>query len=541
MAPFLLRRLLLLLASFIGIAMASFLLSCLSGVPQEGELGRDQGIETYLAKPQVRKMRQLLRLDLPAVINLAVEDRDGYPRRLLRCLEARLSAGRESEKEARALWSLGPQAFRAIAEAIETNPVLRPFLLEHFESLGWETKGRAALLAELLMRARRGESEAPGAVDRWLQEARKKGPISARADRDLAEVGGFAVPDLLAAEEGASLALLLRLADVLNRHFAWDILPSSVAAWSSRSRAATSEFRRRLARAFEEERRARALRYEDSSRFARIACYSVLETRFAKWLGRVFRLDFGRSLFQDEPVAELIARRLGTSIVLQLPSLLLVLFFGTLIGVFEARRLGGRSERLVSGLSFLFYATPAFFLGSLLISGLSRWLPVHGLLSPATRDALRDGSLGLWSGRTLRDFGSHAILPIVLLSYGECVVVSRYVRSSVRAAMGAQHVVAARANGLPEAAIFRHHVLRRGLIPVATLAGMLLPVLVSGSVIVESLFGIQGLGELAWRSALARDLPVVMGLVTLVALATMLGYFLSDLLMAVLDPRVRLR
>jgi peptide/nickel transport system permease protein len=159
------------------------------------------------------------------------------------------------------------------------------------------------------------------------------------------------------------------------------------------------------------------------------------------------------------------------------------------------------------------------------------------LFPPAGLESLEySSSWSLW--RRFKDQTWHLFLPVVLLSYDGFAGLSRYMRSSMLEVLRQDYVQVARAKGLEERAVVLKHVLRNSLIPQVTLLASILPALLGGSVIIETIFSIPGLGQLGYESVLARDYPTVMGLFTVSALLTLIGILISDLLLAVVDPRI---
>jgi len=176
---------------------------------------------------------------------------------------------------------------------------------------------------------------------------------------------------------------------------------------------------------------------------------------------------------------------------------------------------------------------------TLLVLGMGGVFPMNGMRSPEIDRAVFSGALSPWSWTAMTDLAWHCVLPVFVLAYGGTAVLQRFARASVLETLREPWVRAARARGVSERLVLRRHVLRPALTPLITLFGVLLPGLVAGSVVVESIFGIPGMGLLAWEAVLGHDVPVVMAVVTLSAVATMFGYVISDLLYAWADPRVR--
>jgi peptide/nickel transport system permease protein len=255
------------------------------------------------------------------------------------------------------------------------------------------------------------------------------------------------------------------------------------------------------------------------------------------WHG-LLALDFGREFQRaDVDVASEIGRRLLVTVPLALASLALTYFVAVPLGVWCAARNGRRRERALSIGLFALHAVPAFWMALLLIlffgaSGLG-WLPVLGLHD---KDAQ---SMGF--AQTALDVVRHAVLPVLALSLGSLAYLSRQVKSGVLGVMREDFMRTARAKGLSERDALVRHGLRNALLPVITLAGSVLPALVGGSVIVETAFGIEGIGRYAYEGMLQRDFNVILATTTLSAVLTLLGILAADVAYALADPRIRLQ
>jgi peptide/nickel transport system permease protein len=262
-----------------------------------------------------------------------------------------------------------------------------------------------------------------------------------------------------------------------------------------------------------------------------------LPLQYLHWLHRIVTFDFGTSWRSGRSVLALVAERLPTTLLIS--SIALVLSFGLAIpiGVHAAYRRGTLSERILTFLVFGFSALPLpvaavaiiLFLGG--GHGVSL-LPIQGLHSEAA------GASG--PAARLLDTVWHLIAPVACLTYGALAGLSRYMRNATLEALQEDYVRTARAKGLPERTVLWKHAVRNALLPMVTLIGLYLPHLIGGSVIVERIFGIDGMGMLAFRAILERDYDVVMGLTTLTALLTLVAMLLSDAMYAVVDPRIRL-
>ena len=247
--------------------------------------------------------------------------------------------------------------------------------------------------------------------------------------------------------------------------------------------------------------------------------------------------DLGREYLRPSvDVAGELRRRLGVTLPLAAVSLLLAYLLAIPIGILGALRRGGPFDLASTALVFALYALPVFWVGVLLQMGFGAtglgWLPILGLHGP---DAAQLSPLG----RAL-DTARHGVLPVVCLTYGGLAYLSRQMRVGVLDAIGADYVRAARARGLPARLVVRRHVLRNSLLPVITLIGHVLPALVGGSILVETVFDLPGMGRYAYEALMNREYDAVMGTVLVSAVMTLIGLLISDVLYAVVDPRVRL-
>jgi peptide/nickel transport system permease protein len=260
-----------------------------------------------------------------------------------------------------------------------------------------------------------------------------------------------------------------------------------------------------------------------------------LPAQYADWLSRFLRLDFGESLLPDHrPVRAKIGEAFGVSFFLQAVAVLLIYGIGVPLGVLGAARQGSRLDRAISAGLFLLHSMPTLMIGTVLLllfsTGPHALLPMTGLTTPGVQHA---SALELFA-----DVARHSVLPIACLTLAGLAGVSRYARAGVIEALRQPYIQAARARGVPERRVLARHALRNGILPVVTLFASIFPWLVGGSVAVETLFGIPGLGRLSTESILARDYPTVMALAALVGVATMLGFLVTDLLYVALRRRI---
>jgi peptide/nickel transport system permease protein len=258
-----------------------------------------------------------------------------------------------------------------------------------------------------------------------------------------------------------------------------------------------------------------------------------LHRQYLLWLADLSRADLGRSFHDRRPVTEKIGERLGITLTLNALSLGVMLLIAVPLGAAAALRPGSRWDRLAAGGTYLLYAVPVFWAGLLLqilFSVKLGWLPLAGLRSQNYE------FLGGFA--QFADRARHLVLPVICLSYGGLAYLSRFVRATLIENAG-DSWRAARARGLSLAAVLYRHGFRQAGAPMLTLAGFLLPALLAGSVIVETVFAIPGLGRLFVDAAFQRDVPVLMGLTLLSGAATLGGILLADLTYAAVDPRAR--
>jgi len=257
-----------------------------------------------------------------------------------------------------------------------------------------------------------------------------------------------------------------------------------------------------------------------------------LPERFGRWIGRVVRFDLGESLVDRRPVAERIGEALPATLLLNGLALFLTLAIAVPVGVAAGARPEGAFDRGSAALLFALYSVPVFWAALLLQTLLSvrlGWLPLYGISS----DSPPGGLAGVF------DRLAHLALPVTCLTYGSLAFFARLVRSGVAEARSQDFFVAALARGVSRRAAIWRHAFRNALLPLITLLGLLLPGLLSGSVIVERIFAWPGVGRLYFDSILSRDYPVVLGLSLLGAVATLAATLAADLAYALADPRVR--
>jgi len=260
-----------------------------------------------------------------------------------------------------------------------------------------------------------------------------------------------------------------------------------------------------------------------------------LHVQYWNWVTRLARLDFGRSFSPDaRPVLQKIAERLPVTLLLNIVELMIIVALAIPIGVLSATRQYSTFDKITTVFVFVGFATPDFWLALMLmiLFGVQLgWLPISGLRSPTWE------YLAFWAQQW--DFAAHLVLPILVATFGGLAGFSRYMRQSMLEVVRQDYIQSARAKGLAESVVIAKHALRNALLPIVTVLGLSLPGLIGGSVIVESIFAIPGMGQLMVQAVFERDYPVIMGNLVIVATLTLLANLIADLTYSLVDPRIR--
>ena len=260
-----------------------------------------------------------------------------------------------------------------------------------------------------------------------------------------------------------------------------------------------------------------------------------LLVQYWKWLSRLARLDFGKSFApHGRPVLTMITERLPITLLLNIVEMLIIVSLAVPIGVVSATRQYSVFDKVTTIFVFLGFATPDFWLALLLMILLGvqlSWLPISGLRS------LNWEYLSFWQQQA--DFLGHLVLPITVATFGGLAGFSRYMRQSMLEVIRQDYIQSALAKGLAERVVVGKHALRNALLPIVTILGLSLPTLIGGSVIVESVFAIPGMGQLMVQAAFERDYPVLMGNLVIVSTLTLTANLMADLTYSLVDPRIR--
>jgi peptide/nickel transport system permease protein len=260
-----------------------------------------------------------------------------------------------------------------------------------------------------------------------------------------------------------------------------------------------------------------------------------LHIQYWRWLKRVLTLDFGESLRDHRPIAEKLKERIPVSLKLSGISLLLAYLIAIPIGIYSATHQDTTGDRIATVTLFTLYSLPNFWvatMGIVYFGGGDFWdvFPVFGLKSVGAEN---------WTAwQRIVDQAWHLILPITCMTYYTFAALSRYMRASMLEVIRQDFIRTARAKGLSERLVVYRHALRNSLIPIVTLMADLLPALIGGSIVIETIFSIPGMGQLGFEAVLNRDYPLIMAVFTLSAMLTLVGILLADLLYTMVDPRI---
>lgn len=259
-----------------------------------------------------------------------------------------------------------------------------------------------------------------------------------------------------------------------------------------------------------------------------------LPAQYVSYLGALARGDLGESFRQQRPVSAALADTIPNTILLAAAALFIDFLLGIVIGVIQAARAGRAGDRVLGWVTLFLYSLPTFWLGLVLLLVFGQWLrwfPVGGVSDPVFGGAM--GPAG-----QLLDRLRHLALPAITLGLVSAAGTARFQRSAMREALARSFVRTARAKGVGERRVLVRHALRNALLPTITLLGLALPFLLTGSVVVETVFSWPGMGKLAADAIGARDYPVVMAATLMASVMVVIGSLAADVLYAVADPRI---
>jgi len=539
MLQYVLKRLGLMVVTLFGITIITFCVTRLApGDPAalklQGPLGGATGKTQQLSEAIIEENRQILGLDKPIILNFHPRGRTENVRRMIANLVSDQEYIRDHARSD--LLALRSAALGGAIAALDeiTTATARGELLDLLAKL--RIVGLPAGFASL------GQSQQVGWWQDWWRANRETfsddnarkvvddyfaDPSGENYARVIA-VGGCAVPfivprvgrrDGLASDRATAL-----LTEIVARSWSnLNVTPESDRAhnlflWRQWWKYHRAEF----------EELTRAQRF----------FHAVTDTQYGVWLRKVVTLDFDESYIHRRPVLQIIRERLPISLQLSLISIFLSYLISVPLGIFSATHQFKLSDKVVTTLLFVLYSLPSFWLADMLIlfttgGGFLNLFPTQGLHSAGMEN------LPFFNLHRLADWGWHLVLPIACLTYADFAFLSRQSRVAMLETVRQDFIRTARAKGLSQRAVIFKHALRNSMIPILTLLASLLPELLGGSLIIETIFGIQGMGNLTVDSIMTRDYAVINAVAFFSALLTLLGILLSDLSYALVDPRIR--
>jgi len=258
-----------------------------------------------------------------------------------------------------------------------------------------------------------------------------------------------------------------------------------------------------------------------------------IQEQFVIYLSNIFKGDLGFSYLSNRPVMKIISEKAGPSLILTITGAVLAVTIGTTLGVFAAKGNGNKFDQVMCSISYVFDATPSFWLGlmlMLLFASTLKWFPTNGMINVRMR---YEG----W--RKVLDIAYHLILPVTTMVLVQIPYYFRIARSSVIQIMAEDFITTYRAVGMSENKIFLNYVLKNAIIPTITVFGMSLAFMITGAALLETVFSWPGLGRLLLDSIYARDYPVLSGIYLLLSISVAAFMILIDLVYSWVDPRIR--
>ena len=276
------------------------------------------------------------------------------------------------------------------------------------------------------------------------------------------------------------------------------------------------------------------LRPEDYERLRKLYGFDdPFYVQYWKWLWQLIQLNPGYSREYGQPVFEIIWPALKNTLVLTILAVAIGKSVAILLGIFSAVRQYSIGDYFLTGVTFIAYSVPAFWLGLMLIIVFSvklGWLPTSGLVNAEL-------AAGSWEATV--DWAKHLVLPVAVLAISEIIQVQRFMRSSMLEVLRQDYLTTARAKGLSERIVVGRHALKNALIPVVTIIAVTMPRVVGGSTVVETVFAYPGVGRLLYTSIMGNDFVVAMTVVMIIAVTVVFFNLLADIIYGWLDPRIR--
>ncbi|MCY7361222.1 MAG: ABC transporter permease [Ignavibacteria bacterium] len=261
----------------------------------------------------------------------------------------------------------------------------------------------------------------------------------------------------------------------------------------------------------------------------------TLPEQYVIWMGNMLQGDFGNSFKDNRPVIDKIIERLPVTITISVLSFFLIYLIAIPIGIYSAAKQYSLVDRTTTVMLFILYSLPNFWVATLAIIFLCNveYLKIFPTAGIKSEDFSSLSGIGKF-----QDLFMHLFLPVVVSSIASFAFISRQMRSSMLEVIRQDYIRTAKAKGLSERKVVLKHALRNSLIPIITLLGGLLPAMIGGSVIIETIFTIPGIGQLAFQAILDRDYPMIMAELVLASMLTVVGILLVDILYSFIDPRI---
>ncbi|MGT2800930.1 oligopeptide ABC transporter permease [Streptococcus marmotae] len=261
--------------------------------------------------------------------------------------------------------------------------------------------------------------------------------------------------------------------------------------------------------------------------------YDPIHIQYFRWVGNVLHGDFGQSVFFKQPVMTIIGQRLSNTIWLSLLTMVLTYLIALPLGMIAGRYQNSVADKVINVYNFLTFSTPTFIFAILLL-----WLFGFSLGWFPTRGTVASGLTGL--GAIISRL-HHMILPALTLAILSTTSTIQYLRTGIIDAKNQDYVRTARAKGVPEKVVYNRHIFRNSILPIAAFLGYELTGLIGGSIFVENIFTYPGMGQLFISSLSGRDYSVILALLLMFGFGTLLGTLLSDIIMSIVDPRIRIK
>lgn len=263
--------------------------------------------------------------------------------------------------------------------------------------------------------------------------------------------------------------------------------------------------------------------------------YDPIYVKYTKWVAKVIRGDLGTSIRYNEPVSDIIGRRISNTFLLSIITLILTTLIAIPLGIISSVSRNSIKDKILTILAFIGISIPGFFIALLIVKIFAvdlKWFPISGM-STIDKDYV-----GL---KKFFDITKHMVLPILSMTIIEVASLMRYTRSVMIDVFSENYIKAARAKGLSEKIVIYKHAFRNALIPIVTLLSMSLGYIFTGTILIETIFVWPGMGTLFYQSISNRDYPVVMGCAVIFSASILIANLLSDFVYCLVDPRIRFK